>query len=72
MLLLCLIWDFYIEPLSAMITITLRNGEKKMVFRPTIFSVIPYWYFDWIGSLVVKGPLTGILISGSKNCLPTR
>lgn len=38
---------------------TLRNGEKKMVFRPTVLSVVPNRYFDWIGSLFVKGLFDG-------------
>lgn len=38
---------------------TLRNGEKAMVFKPTILSVVPYRYFDWLGSLFVKGIFDG-------------
>lgn len=38
---------------------TLRNGNKNMVFKPTILSVVPYRYFDWLGSLVVKGLFDG-------------
>ncbi|HEV7333275.1 MAG TPA: SRPBCC domain-containing protein [Flavisolibacter sp.] len=38
---------------------TLRNGDKQFVFKPTVLSVVPYRYFDWLGSLVVKGLFDG-------------
>ncbi|RYZ50412.1 MAG: SRPBCC domain-containing protein [Chitinophagaceae bacterium] len=38
---------------------TLRNGSKNMVFKPTLLSVVPYRYFDWLGSLFVKGLFDG-------------
>ena len=34
---------------------TLLNGRKKYVFKPTVLSVVPYQYFDWLGKLFVKG-----------------
>jgi hypothetical protein len=30
-----------------------------MVFSPTVLSVVPYQYFDWLGSLFVKGLFDG-------------
>lgn len=38
---------------------TLQNGNKQFVFKPRVLSVVPYRYFDWQGSLVVKGLFDG-------------
>jgi hypothetical protein len=41
------------------LTNTLLNGKKTMVFRPKVLSVVPYQYFDWLGSLFIKGIFDG-------------
>ena len=38
---------------------TLLSGQKKMVFKPVVLSVVPGKYFDWLGSLFVKGIFDG-------------
>ena len=38
---------------------TMLNGGKRFVFKPTVLSVVPYQYFDWLGSLFVKGLFDG-------------
>jgi len=38
---------------------TLMNGDKKFVFKPVVMSVVPYQYFDWVGSLFVRGIFDG-------------
>lgn len=41
------------------LTNTMLNGGKKYVFKPKVLEVVPYKYFDWLGSLVVKGIFDG-------------
>lgn len=41
------------------LTNTMLNGGKKLVFKPTILSVIPYQYFDWLGKLFIPGIFDG-------------
>lgn len=41
------------------LTNTMLNGDKRFVFRPKVLKVIPYRYFDWAGSLWVKGIFDG-------------
>ncbi len=38
---------------------TLQNGTKTIVFTPKVLSVIPNRYFDWLGSLWIKGLFDG-------------
>lgn len=38
---------------------TMINGGKKFVFKPIILNVTTYRYFDWLGSLLVKGIFDG-------------
>lgn len=38
---------------------TLLNGKKLFVFKPTILSVRPNQYFEWLGSLFFKGIFDG-------------
>jgi hypothetical protein len=38
---------------------TMRNGDKKFQFKPKVLSVVPFQYFDWLGSLFVKGLFDG-------------
>lgn len=38
---------------------TLRNGEKTIVFKPKVLSVVPFQYFDWRGSLGIRGLFDG-------------
>jgi len=38
---------------------TMMNGEKKFVFKPKVLSVVPNKYFDWLGSLLIKGIFDG-------------
>ena len=38
---------------------TMMNNGKKFVFKPKVLSVVPGKYFDWLGSLVVKGIFDG-------------
>lgn len=38
---------------------TMLNGESKMVFKPKVLKVEKYRYFDWLGSLFVKGLFDG-------------
>lgn len=38
---------------------TLRTGSKTMVFKPKVLSVVPFQYFDWLGSLGIKGLFDG-------------
>jgi len=38
---------------------TMLNGEQKMVFTPQVLKVDKYRYFDWLGSLWVKGLFDG-------------
>jgi len=38
---------------------TMLNGESKMVFKPKVLRVEKYRYFDWLGSLFVKGLFDG-------------
>jgi hypothetical protein len=41
------------------LTNTLFNGKKTFVFRPRVLSVVPYQYFDWLGSLFMRGLFDG-------------
>ena len=41
------------------LTNTMLNGGKKFVFKPTILSVIPHQYFDWLGKLFIPGIFDG-------------
>jgi hypothetical protein len=41
------------------LTNTMMNGNKKFVFKPNVISVVPFQYFDWLGSLFVKGLFDG-------------
>ena len=41
------------------LTNTLRNGDKTMVFKPKVLSVVPFQYFDWLGSLGFRGLFDG-------------
>ena len=38
---------------------TLVNGDKTFVFKPVVLTVVPYQYFDWLGSLFLKGLFDG-------------
>lgn len=38
---------------------TMLNGESKMVFKPKVLKVEKNRYFDWLGSLFVKGLFDG-------------
>ncbi len=38
---------------------TMVNGDKTFVFKPTVLTVVSYQYFDWLGSLIVKGIFDG-------------
>src|ERR671927_234268 len=38
---------------------TLRNGSQTVVFKPKILNVVPYRYFDWLGSLGIRGLFDG-------------
>lgn len=38
---------------------TMLNGESKMVFKPKVLKVEKYHYFDWLGSLFIKGLFDG-------------
>jgi hypothetical protein len=38
---------------------TLLNGQKKFIIRPKVISVVQGAYFDWLGSLLVKGIFDG-------------
>jgi hypothetical protein len=41
------------------LTNTMINEGKKFQFKPKVVSVIPYQYFDWLGSLFIKGLFDG-------------
>ena len=41
------------------LTNTMRNGNKTFVFKPKVLNVTLYKYFDWIGSLFIKGIFDG-------------
>jgi hypothetical protein len=41
------------------LTNTMLNGNKTFVFKPKILKVLPNQYFDWLGSLFVKGIFDG-------------
>ncbi|HEU4632979.1 MAG TPA: SRPBCC domain-containing protein [Flavisolibacter sp.] len=41
------------------LTNTLLNGDKRIVFKPKVISVVRYQYFDWLGSLFIKGLFDG-------------
>jgi hypothetical protein len=41
------------------LTNTLMNGKKPMVFKPVVLSVVRYQYFDWLGSLFIRGIFDG-------------
>jgi hypothetical protein len=41
------------------LTNTMVNGSKKFRFKPKVVSVIRFRYFDWLGSLFVKGLFDG-------------
>lgn len=41
------------------LTNTLLNGSKRIVFKPKVVSVVPHQYFDWLGSLFIKGLFDG-------------
>jgi hypothetical protein len=38
---------------------TMLNGAKTFVFKPKVRSVVPNKYFNWLGSLWVKGLFDG-------------
>lgn len=38
---------------------TMKQGDKKMVFKPVIKSVRKYEYFSWLGSLFMPGIFDG-------------
>ena len=38
---------------------TMINDDKTFVFKPVVLTVAPYQYFDWLGSLFVKGIFDG-------------
>ena len=38
---------------------TMLNDGKQFVFKPRILSVIAHQYFDWLGSLFIKGLFDG-------------
>lgn len=38
---------------------TLVNGNKTYVFKPTVLSVVPNQYFDWLGNLFIGGLFDG-------------
>ncbi len=41
------------------LTNTMLNGDKKFTFKPKVLSVVHQQYFDWVGSLFVKGLFDG-------------
>jgi len=41
------------------LTNTMLNNGKTFVFKPKVLTVTPYQYFDWLGSLFVKGLFDG-------------
>jgi hypothetical protein len=41
------------------LTNTLMNGEKAFVIKPVVLSVVPNQYFDWLGSILIKGIFDG-------------
>jgi hypothetical protein len=41
------------------LTNTMVNGSKKFQFKPKVLSVVPFRYFDWLGSLFIKGLFDG-------------
>ena len=44
---------------GSIITCTLKNGSKKMVFKPTILEVHRRRSFSWSGKLLVRGLFDG-------------
>ncbi len=38
---------------------TMKNGDSTMTFRPKVLTVKPNEYFDWLGSLWVRGLFDG-------------
>lgn len=38
---------------------TMKNRDRLIKFKPTILSVKQYEYFDWLGSLFLKGLFDG-------------
>jgi hypothetical protein len=41
------------------LTNTMLNRGKRFVFKPKVLKVIPNQYFDWLGSLWIKGIFDG-------------
>jgi hypothetical protein len=41
------------------LTNTMLNGNKTFVFKPKVLTVVPYQYYDWLGSLFIKGLFDG-------------
>ncbi len=58
-------WNPFIVNLSgelakgSTLATTLQNGDKTFRFKPKVLSVVPYHYFDWLGSLLVRGIFDG-------------
>ena len=58
-------WNPFIVSISGKVeagsslTNTMMNGEKKMVFRPKVLSVMPNRSFSWLGSLGFRGLFDG-------------
>lgn len=38
---------------------TMQNDGRTFVFKPKVVSVVPHHYFDWLGSLWIKGLFDG-------------
>jgi hypothetical protein len=41
------------------LAVTLLNGKKEFAMKPRVVSVVPNQYFDWLGSLFIKGLFDG-------------
>jgi hypothetical protein len=41
------------------LAVTLLNGKKEFAMKPKVISVVPNQYFDWLGSLFIKGLFDG-------------
>lgn len=41
------------------LTNTMVNGSKTFRFKPKVLSVVPFIYFDWLGSLFIRSLFDG-------------
>ncbi len=41
------------------LTVTLKNGDNRIVFKPKVTEVVPFQTFAWKGSLFVRGLFDG-------------